>query len=71
MTSLPVSQWKNYGYGGQEDKVLKIYRSIKQFFIFSKYEVNLFESYINEIVNKADIGYFNECTVDRTPLRKK
>ncbi|KAJ8953915.1 hypothetical protein NQ318_019155, partial [Aromia moschata] len=55
----------------REYKIAQICSSVKQFFVFSKWELSLFEDLVDETVVQAENGFYKQYSIDRAPLRNK
>lgn len=69
--SLCLSQSQSCVDRNKEEKIAKICRDIKQYFVFTEHELSLFEARVNDIVLKAENEGFEKFTVDRALLRNK
>ncbi|XP_078610665.1 RNA demethylase ALKBH5-like isoform X1 [Branchiostoma floridae x Branchiostoma japonicum] len=55
----------------RQDELRRIHQGIRQRILFSHEECEKIEEKIEEIILRADRGYYKEHTVDRAPLRVK
>ncbi|XP_018566363.1 RNA demethylase ALKBH5-like [Anoplophora glabripennis] len=66
-----LCEMKSWSDQNEEEKVTSICQNVKQYFVFTEEELNVFEAHVDDIVRNAESGAYKNSTVDRTPLRNK